>query len=241
MVDFNNLKVFVARPSGERASYADFYDNFDKVWLPPHTIKRSRRSAYIASQQNDLAREFLRSDCEYFWLINDDQVFPPDALMRLVSHNKDVVGVNCLMKNGPHPPMIYDPPLPDDRPGHMPQYFYKQHEHGLIRVGAIGGGGTLIHRRVFETVPDPWWEVHTVYRDNRPPEQSSEDFDFCQKVTNAGLEIWCDLEICVAHAVIYWLQPQMNANGEWVTLLIREAEKLQLPCAVDPIRDEVRI
>jgi hypothetical protein len=225
-------KVFIAKPTGEFSRFPDFHDNLDRVICPPCTIKDSVKGIYIANNQNELARLFLKSDAEYFWLTNDDQLYPPETLLRLLAHDKDVCGVNSLLKGQPHPPLIYSE---GEGAGFYPYRYFRHGERGLVRVGAVAGGGMLIRRHVFEKIADPWWEVHTVYpTDGRKPTQSSEDFDFCKKVTDAGFEIWCDLDIRVPHGTTFWLMPEMTATGEWITTLMRGDEKLVVPAAPDP-------
>ena len=228
-------KVFIALPQGEQGRYNDFEANIDRVITPPFTTPPQRVfGIYIANLQNALARAFLASDFEYFWLLNDDQIYPPDTLLRLLSHHKDIVVPLCLLKAHPHQPLIYGKKQSNGLRSHR---YLKPRERGLITEPGLsaGGGGMLIHRRVFEAIPDPWWTVTTRQAENGIYEQTSEDFDFCDRVHEAGFQIWCDLEASVIHKAEYGLRAMYDDNArEWRTVLIRGEEQIVLPAAVPP-------
>lgn len=221
-------RVFIALPCGENARSSDFYASRDAVVCPPNTARQSLFGIYIANLQNELARLFLQTDFEYFWLNNDDQLYPADTLLRLLKADKDIVVPLCLEKKAPHVPLIYGPRNEDGT------HYYRhlrQGERGLIPVGSCGGGGTLIHRRVFETVPDPWWTVQMCARPDGKMEQTSEDFDFCDKAAQYGFQVWCDLEAIVVHLAQYGLRARRDVHGNWYTILIRGDEEIAIPAA----------
>ena len=227
-------KVFCALPQGELSRYSDFEHDYEHLICPPNTIKRRLFGIYIANLQNALAREFLKTDYEWFWLVNDDQSYPPDTLVNLLARGKDVIVPVCLEKNPPHFPIIYGEKATANGINRH-RITLKRGQHGLIRVGACGGGGLLIHRRVFEAIPDPWWEVTTGKNEAGIYEQSSEDYDFCAKVQAAGFDIWCDLDVSVVHIAHYGLRPiRDERTGEWYTVLIRNGEQVLLPAAAPP-------
>ena len=236
-IDFESVskmkeKVFVALPQSESGRYSDFEANLNLVVTPPYTTPPQRLCGiYIANLQNTLARAFLASDFEWFWLLNDDQLYYPDTLLRLLSHKKDVVGPLCLLKAAPHSPILYTR-MPD---GHLTYEYLGRHDRGLKTKPrmVIGGGGMLVHRRVFEAIPDPWWTVTTKQNPKSGLfEQTSEDVDFCAKVEDAGFQIWCDLDVSVIHNATYGLKAVYDtASGQWITVLMRGEEQIGIPAA----------
>lgn len=229
-------KVFIALPQGEQGRYNDFEANIDRVITPPMTTPPQRLfGIYIANLQNTLARAFLASDFEYFWLVNDDQLYPPDTLLRLLAHRKDVVGPLCLLKAHPHQPILYTKHFAS---GLRSYRCLRPRERGLITEHglSIGGGGMLLHRRVLEAIPDPWWTVTTKQNpDTGIYEQTSEDFDFCDRVEAAGFRVCCDLDISVVHKTEYGLQAVYDEAAEvWRTVVIRGEEQIVIPCAAPP-------
>ncbi len=239
-IDFETVsqikeKVFIALPQGEQGRYNDFEANLDRVITPPFTTPPMRLfGIYIANLQNALARAFLTTDCDYFWLLNDDQIYPQDTLLRLLSHKKDVVGPLCLLKAEPHQPILYT----KRSDGHRIYRCLRRFERGLITEPTLtlGGGGMLVHRRVFEAIPDPWWTVTTkVNADTGIHEQTSEDFDFCDRVEAAGFQVHCDLDMSVIHNATYGLRAVYDENAqEWLTVLMRGNEQIGIKCATPP-------
>ncbi|MDP6460053.1 MAG: hypothetical protein QF829_04605, partial [Candidatus Hydrothermarchaeota archaeon] len=62
----------------------------------------------------------------------------------------------------------------------------------LFRVDAVGMGCCLIKAEVFRSIAQPWF-VYDVKR-NR-----GEDIYFCEKVKEAGYDIWVDPEVLPVH------------------------------------------
>ncbi len=158
------MKVFFATPSGEMSRYSEFWRSVQGIVLPEgvtiHPDSDVCRSPYIANNQNWLARLFLAGDADYYWLLNDDQMYPATTLARLLAYHKDVIVPLCLRHDLPCEPLIYDRVDPEAPDQYLYHYLQKDDPELLAIVGA-GGGGMLIHRRVFEAIPDPWWETHT--------------------------------------------------------------------------------
>ena len=59
----------------------------------------------ITGNCNDLAR---RMQGEWLWMIGDDHAFHPDIVVRLLSHDVDVVAPHCLQKSWPFPQVVYE-------------------------------------------------------------------------------------------------------------------------------------
>lgn len=219
--DVYNLphKVFIAQPSGDTPRYHEFECSMDQLWRPHGTMRpEPARGLYPANQQNFLARQFLKTDAEWFWLVNDDQIYDPRTLARLLLHDKDVVVPLCLEKNPPHRPLIYDAPGRDGLHAHR---YLRRGESGIHRVYSTGGGGMLVKRRVLEAIPDPWWDQRMIKNPDGDWQLMSEDFPFCEKVNDAGFEVWCDLEWPVVHLGTWGVRPRRLPTGEWVTEILR--------------------
>jgi hypothetical protein len=221
-------KVFIAKPAGELARYSEYNDTLDAVITPPQTMRMGLYGTYIMNLQNELARAFMQTDCDYFWLLNDDQLYPADTLIRLLQHKKDVITPLCLERGFPFPPLIYGKRNPT---GTHDRIFLKRGERGLKRIGACGGGGMLVHRRVMEAIGDPWWTVQMATRDNGTIEQTTEDLDFCDRVVEKGFEIWVDLETSLGHIAQFTIRSMMDNRGQWQTVLTRGAARLAIPTA----------
>ncbi len=229
------MKVFIAIPCAELSRYSEFWLSLEGQRLPDGTRKWGcGRGLYVGTNQNTCAREFLASDAEYFWLVNDDQIYPPDTLARLLAHRQDIVVPVCLGHDFPFVPLIYQAHA--TVPEALQARYLRKEDQGLIEVRASGGGGMLVHRRVLETIADPWWEVYTVHPPDQLPHQISEDFDFCEKAIAAGFRILADTEALVGHQTVFSVWPQRTPDGSWVSVIARNKEYVALPAASSPAK-----
>lgn len=171
------------------------------------------RFASIAHSLNFIGKKLLDSPHEWLFLINDDHIYPPDTLLRLLSHNKDFVTGVYLKKQQPFPPIIYQG-LENGNP--VPRFF-KKGESGLIPISACGDGCLLIHRRVLEKIDFPWWTTSN----SESPDLITQDLNFCKKVREAGIEMWCDLDARIVHVAVMPLGPLFEdgfEDGRWATV-----------------------
>lgn len=84
--------------------------------------------------------------------IDDDIVPPPDALIKMLSHKKDIVAALCTRRQ--------DPPIPNirsynEKTGEFCE-FWKWPDNQLIEVGAAGTGMMLISRETVERVAESY-------------------------------------------------------------------------------------
>ena len=163
--------------------------------------------------RNYIGHNFLKFGMDYLLTIDDDHVFSPDALSRLVKHNVDVVGALAFIRSadmgGGLIPSIYRK-VQNDPPRY--QSIQSWERNALLEVDGMGMAFVLISRRVLEEVPPVWWWI---------PEHDGlgEDFYFCNKVRNAGFKIYCDTSVeaphlsepMLAHSSLYF-QEQEDAS-----------------------------
>lgn len=227
------MKVFIATPCGELSRYPEFWGSLIQQELSPGvaTVCQQQRGTYISENQNVLARLFLSTDADFFWLTNDDQLYQPDALARLLAHDVDVIVPMCIQRNAPFRPLVYD--RDDEKSGgDIRPLYLTRFVKGLMQVKAGGGGGMLIKRKVLETIADPWWEVETVRKPGHPPNMMSEDISFCRKVRAAGFKVWCDTDVKVGHQGVVTFWPvQDQKTGDWATAIDRNGSSFFAPAA----------
>jgi len=53
----------------------------------------------ISRGRNTIAHRFLKSDCDYLFMIDSDMTFPKDGLEQLLLHDLELVGANYMLKN----------------------------------------------------------------------------------------------------------------------------------------------
>jgi GT2 family glycosyltransferase len=156
-----------------------------------------RREVKIEQARNELTAGVLFdpacADVTHLLWIDDDMVFAPDALRRLLAHDLSIVGGLCHGRRAPH----YAPILLHRQPGGMMGYAY-QHDYplGLVEVDATGGAFLLVKREVFETIEErfkapgegPWSD-----------RGHGEDTSFCERAKECGYKVFVDTTLEIGH------------------------------------------
>ena len=143
-----------------------------------------KQSPYVHDNREQVAVDFLQTDCTHLFFVDSDMLFKPDVLDTLLSHDKDIVGARYYKRMGKEGVPIVKSRY--DLPGmSLPNHIYKNY--------ALGGGCMLIKRAVFEKMPRPWFSLGTV--DN----WLGEDVFFCRKAKENGIEVWEDPTLEVLH------------------------------------------
>lgn len=206
-------KVLIGVSAAETARFTDFWDSFVHV-LPPSGVDvdiRVGRGANIAKNRNGLTEIALATGAEWIWYVDDDQVFAPDTLQRLLAHDVDVVSGLYVARDFPFKAQIFDR---EDERGLVAHRLFEPTDRGLVKVVAAGAGSFLVRRKVIETLTPPYWTLGQIEPDNW-----GDDLDFCRRVRAAWFDIWCDLECGVGHKIQATLWPERTPQG-WVTTLV---------------------
>jgi GT2 family glycosyltransferase len=176
--------------------------------MPPGSrLEWINGSANIAANRN-LAVEAMRG--EWLWMLDDDMLFPPDTLTRLLAHFRDpaveIVVPHCLRRHQPYETVLLEVRAMKDE--HHPPRVIQVDERGLIAVYAAGAAGMLVRRRVFDRIAGPWFENGQI--DGR---HLQEDTWFCYKAQDAGCRVWCDVDTSMGHMFSVAVWPARTAEG----------------------------
>lgn len=122
----------------------------------------------------------------YLWL-DSDMGFPPQALHKLLSQDKDIIGCDYPMRRHPFHPTA------SLTPDHKKIPFEAQ---GTIEVAGLGFGFTLIKARVFDELKSPHFAAPWGWNEGvDEPVVMGEDYYFCNNARQAGFRIWCDYDL----------------------------------------------
>jgi hypothetical protein len=119
-------------------------------------------------------------------LLDVDQHIPADVLTRLRAHDKDIVGALTPLRIPPYHWSLYK----DNR-------LVKLSGAKLQEVHATGIGCMLVKRRVFETVPKPWFKRE--FSADGMVVMRSDDHWFCRSARESGFSIWVDTTLESGH------------------------------------------
>ena len=147
-------------------------------------------SGNIADARNSLVEQAQMEGAKYLFMLDTDQVYPPETLMKLISNKVDVCGVRVHRRWMPFDPIFlrgdigkYES-VPDE----------EMYSGRLIDVDATGSGCLLFDMTVFNRVEFPWFALDI--KDGKPV---GEDIYFCSKARKAGVRICVDTSIEVGH------------------------------------------
>lgn len=157
----------------------------------------------FANNRNRLAQEALDRGSEWLLYLDDDHAFPPDHLVRLLSHDKPLVAALYTARSAPFRPIAYD--WISEEKGWEPISLDGRGEDELITVDGVGTGGMLIRSEVFHQMHYPWFEKTKV---------GSEDLEFCRKARELGFDIHLDLGAPMGHMTTASIWPTY-VDGKW--------------------------
>jgi hypothetical protein len=216
----NEIKVLAGAPCGKTPVCDGFYDCFYGLMLPEGSPRIRAKSGSVPQNLNALVEEAIKFECTHLFIVEDDSMFASDTVLRLLSHNKDVVTGLCLQRNPPFRPYIYDGF--DEKTG-MIWRELKSTDKGLIRVCATGMGGILINMNVFKLLNRPYF--YTTYVEEK---EWGQDILFASDLHKAGVEIFCDTGATIWHATHCSLGTEYS-DGQWWTLVRIGDSNIKIP------------
>jgi hypothetical protein len=216
----NNIKVLAGAPCGKEPVCDSFYDCFYGLMLPEGSPRIRAKSGSVPQNLNALVDEAIKFECTHLFIVEDDSMFASDTVLRLLSHDKDVVTGLCLQRNPPFRPYIYDGF--DDVTGMIWRYLTDS-DQGLIKVCATGMGGILIKMDVFKRLERPYF--YTTYVDEK---EWGQDILFAKSLHKAGIEVFCDLDATIWHATHCSLGTEY-VDGRWYTIVRIDKSNIRIP------------
>jgi len=153
-----------------------------------YQILVSTRGYNTSENRNYIATQAVNNKSDYLFFVDDDQVFPPDTLDKLLAHNKDVVGGVYMTKYEKQEPVI--------------EYLDDKRPQGLFKVKAIGTGCLLIKTDVFKKIPQNYknnqgW-FNYIWHDNGMVKMSH-DWLFCKNARENGIDVYADSTLDIKH------------------------------------------
>jgi len=209
---FKHLKIAVGVPSPGHW-VTDFGVSFCNliVYFQQHRVLEyksqvlqtvSVKGSILPKQRREIVKSAMDFGADYLLWIDSDHTFPRNMLHRLMSHQKDVVAVNCVTKRVPSTPTArYRPDNPEDLTTSRP-VFSDPNKPELEKVWRVGCGVMLVNMRVYKaTGPEIF---HMFYRPEVDNYQG-EDWSMCEAIEKHGFDIWVDhpLSNQVGHVGLY--------------------------------------
>lgn len=219
-VQFSDLKLLGTFPQGDdpacigtvatpvrdhlNAATATALMHTDWTWVPPGKyVSRSIIQGNILPLQRNGAVQRMAGDWLLF--IDDDMVWEPDALGRLVASREeldaDIMGALCFRRSAPYQPTMFM----REGPTSGAYNYLEDWTTDVVEVDATGMAFVIIHKRVFEMIADSPMPPYEVRTSMNPPEffrwtgMFGEDLQFCQDAKAAGARIFVDTRVEIGH------------------------------------------
>lgn len=143
----------------------------------------SQKGSIIMDARNAAVEAALTHDATHLLFLDSDMVFPPDTLQRLLYHKKDVVGATYVKRYPPHEMLgTYERAVGFD--------VGEELKAGLRSALSLPFGCILLKVAALEKVKRPLFRYMTTENGT-----ISEDEWMCIQAREAGLTIWCDLNL----------------------------------------------
>jgi len=169
--------------------------------------------------RNSCAAKFLSGDCTHLMFVDADIQFKPQDIVKLINHDKDIVGGVYPQKTLP-PKMVVNTLNNGEQQG------------DLIEVGTLGTGFMLIKRSVFEKMIEagatPYVDAIGLSLEENANQYDffqctidsqgrylTEDWSFCRRWRQLGGKIWADKTIGLTHVGYFRFPPDLEQlNGK---------------------------
>jgi len=160
----------------------------------------------LVAERNRIAQAFWESECTHLLCIDADLGWPAEAVLAMLSVKKDFVA-GIYPARGESRSFLFRPCTEEDG--------VIVNEGHLLKMNYIPAGFMLLSRNLFAKMRDKFPELYyepKEKKDNPPPgycffdtqvyegEFWGEDYVFCRRAREAGIDIWVDPLIQFDHA-----------------------------------------
>ena len=204
-------KVMIGFPSSGFSRNTLFYEYINTIEHPCDTLRMSPNGLSPAAARNIIFNQAILNNCTHVLLVDDDMAIKPDALKKLLAHDKDIVSGLYLSHAFPHQPLAFDG-FTDK--GLIRYLSLNKGMGGLVKVEATGFGCVLIKTDVLKRMERPWVRLGELN-----PEQWCDDIGFYWRLHKEcpDVEVFVDTDVRVGHIKQLILWPHQLDDGQWMT------------------------
>lgn len=128
-----------------------------------------------------IAEEVLEKGFDYLMCIDSDITFKPDSINRLLAQNKKIIGANYHIRGKlPLTNTVLWTGVPPTE---------------TFKCEGIAMGFVLIDVGVFKLIDPPWFFFESLGGNAF----MGEDYWFCKRAREKGIDVWCDPSIEIGH------------------------------------------
>lgn len=153
---------------------------------------------YVARNRNALVEVAKEKGATHLMFIDNDMIFPPSGIVRLLDHDKDIVGAPYNARGVPDKPIVSTVKLSDDYTSGKYD-LNAQMPSQLFKCFGMGTGFMLIKMSVFDKLKKPYF----VAFEDEDGTHHTEDIEFCRRAIEKGIDVWCSPTIRMGHVGTY--------------------------------------
>lgn len=166
--------IAICTPTRDFIHAGTTFDLIELTKQSPEAFFIVSQGTILPNQRTQLVKQALSSYVSHVLFIDSDMRFPRDTIKRLVKHDVDVIGANCKHRQS-------------DK---WTAGISSKGKTGIETVSSLGFGVTLIHVKIFATIPEPWFATPF---DGK--QFVGEDVFFFRKVRELGVPIHVDHDL----------------------------------------------
>jgi glycosyltransferase involved in cell wall biosynthesis len=188
-------KILIAIPTANDIKPETYKAIYDLIVPTGYETTFQYFYGYAVDQVRNLIADWVvKGDWDYLFAIDHDISFAPDTLIKLLSHDRDVVsGVYIQRFHDRHVVEVFER---NESGGYTHLPWNRLKDKGLMEIGACGFGCVLVKKHVLSTIGYPQFKYHPALDHSQT---FSEDLDFARKSYEKGFKIWCDTSILCDH------------------------------------------
>lgn len=191
----------------------------------------------LSESRNRLVIEAINEGADYMLWLDADHVFPEDALVRLLSHSKPVIGCNYARRSDPTWPTAAVSIEGDEQSSLLWTTAEKALANEVEEVSHLGFGFCLIHMSVFEALQAKaetdgkghFWPLFHFEMQPCGIKAFGEDVFFFRKLREAGVPVFCDhalsWEVGHCHETILTNAHTVAQKDRWLAWDARKLDK----------------
>lgn len=153
-------------------------------------------STVLLTQREQLVKSSIEAGADYMLWLDSDMVFPSTTAIRLLSHEKNIVGCNYKKRSIPQTPVAYK------TIGDWDSWVPLEVDQGLVEVEGVGMGCLLIKSELFTKIKKPYFEF--TYEEINDS-WLGEDFNLLKKFARMGEKTYVDTTLSteIGHLGLY--------------------------------------
>lgn len=143
-------------------------------------------STILINQRESLIKQAFEVSADWVLWLDNDMMFPPTTLVRLLAHKQNIVGCNYMKRAYPFKSVAYTDT--SDWENWIPI----KYEDDLVDAEAMGMGCVLMKTDIFKKLNKPYFEY--TYQP-KSEDWGGEDFTLFKKLNKLGYEVKVDMNL----------------------------------------------